>query len=453
MIQFYSCRIVSHIKLVPALQIPRGINSKKMKRSMEYNNYNYYQYTSSGHEAANYHFREYHTSTARFDSRHVRSQGFDRTLTEIRKWESATDCQKLKERQEGQFLDFTIMSYNVLAQQYLETMPYLYSKCYREDLEWPIRQQRLLDQFKESEADIVCLQEVEAEHYYETYLPFFKSQGYYGTFKQKTRKKVDGCATFFKRCKFSLKGEHSLEMRKNGKHILNRDNIALISILAPLKNPSKEICIVNTHLLYNPKREDVRLAQLQLLLAEIDHVAFRDATYLPVVFCGDLNLSPSSSLYSFLSQGRLKYEHLEQKKLTNNGSKIVGKTFLPKDLHISDSCQHLKALEKRNCIEKAVFSSGTLTHALAFKSVYNSDKFPKAHMASTYQNDWTLVDYILYSENGEELDEPEKRELTLLKRLRLPTDEDCKKLGPLPNSQNGSDHYHLEAKFRWHFNK
>ena len=58
-----------------------------------------------------------------------------------------------------------------------------------------------------------------------------------------------------------------------------------------------------------------------------------------------------------------------------------------------------------------------------------------------------------YSENGEELDEPEKRELTLLKRLRLPTDEDCKKLGPLPNSQNGSDHYHLEAKFRWHFNK
>ena len=46
------------------------------------------------------------------------------------------------------------MSYNVLAQQYLETMPYLYSKCYREDLEWPIRQQRLLDHFKESEADV-----------------------------------------------------------------------------------------------------------------------------------------------------------------------------------------------------------------------------------------------------------------------------------------------------------
>ena len=123
-----------------------------------------------------------------------------------------------------------------------------------------------------SNADIVCLQEVDADYYYNTYLSYFQSQGYDGVFKQKTQEKIDGCATFFKKCKFSLKENHSLEMLKNGIDLLNRDNIALISILTPFKNPDKQICIVNTHLLYNRKREDVRLAQLQVLLAEINRV-------------------------------------------------------------------------------------------------------------------------------------------------------------------------------------
>ncbi|KAK2721533.1 hypothetical protein QYM36_003729 [Artemia franciscana] len=238
-------------------------------------------------------------------------------LTEIRKWETPRNCQKPKEDQEAQPLNFTIMSYNVLAQGYIETMPYLYGKCNEENLKWPDRKNRLFNQFKISNADSVCLQEVEADHYCKTYLSYFQSQGYDGVFKQKTQGKIDGCATFFKKCKFSLKENHSLEMRKNGIDLLNRDNIALISILTPIKNPDKQICIVNTHLLYNRKREDVRLAQLQILLAEINRVTCKNTNYFPVILCGDLNLTPSSKLYSFLSQGRLKYEHLDIKELTD----------------------------------------------------------------------------------------------------------------------------------------
>jgi len=55
-------------------------------------------------------------------------------LTDIRKWEYARNFQRPKENQESQSLDFTIMSYNVLAQKYLETMPYLYYKCIEENL-------------------------------------------------------------------------------------------------------------------------------------------------------------------------------------------------------------------------------------------------------------------------------------------------------------------------------
>jgi len=136
---------------------------------------------------------------------------------------------------------------------------------------------------------------------------------------KKPKERLMDVPLFFKKCKFSLKEDHSLEMRKKGINILNRNNIALISILTPFKNPDKQICIVNTDLLYNRKREDIRLAQLQILLAEINRVACKNTNYFPVILCGDLNLTPSSKLYSFLSQGRLMYAHLDIKKLTNCG--------------------------------------------------------------------------------------------------------------------------------------
>ena len=60
-------------------------------------------------------------------------------LTEIRKWENASNCQRPKENQESQSLDFKIMSYNVLAQKYLKTMLYLYYKCIEENLKWPVK--------------------------------------------------------------------------------------------------------------------------------------------------------------------------------------------------------------------------------------------------------------------------------------------------------------------------
>lgn len=56
--------------------------------------------------------------------------------------------------------------------------------------------------------------------------------------------------------------------------LLSRDNIGVMVKLAPRLAPDNPIVVVTTHLLYNPKRTDIRLAQMQLLLAEIDRFAF-----------------------------------------------------------------------------------------------------------------------------------------------------------------------------------
>lgn len=46
---------------------------------------------------------------------------------------------------------------------------------------------------------------------------------------------------------------------------LDRDNIALIVQLLHRKT-NQFICVANTHILFNPKRGDIKLAQLKILL-------------------------------------------------------------------------------------------------------------------------------------------------------------------------------------------
>lgn len=62
-----------------------------------------------------------------------------------------------------------------------------------------------------------------------------------------------------------------------------------------------ELIVATTHLLYNPKRGDIKLAQTQLILAEIEKMAYikhnpltLQPEYLPIIFAGDMNYSPEN---------------------------------------------------------------------------------------------------------------------------------------------------------------
>ena len=52
-----------------------------------------------------------------------------------------------------------------------------------------------------------------------------------------------------------------------GERPLNRDNIGLLAKFADRNRPEKLLCVATTHLLYNPRRVDVRLAQIAVMLA------------------------------------------------------------------------------------------------------------------------------------------------------------------------------------------
>lgn len=96
--------------------------------------------------------------------------------------------------------------------------------------------------------------------------------GYTGIYKRRTGIRVDGCAIYYN-ANLKLIDHIKVEFLKPSVALLNRDNIGLIAKFAPKNHPSREFIIATTHLLYNPKRNDVRAEQMKLFFAEIDRLS------------------------------------------------------------------------------------------------------------------------------------------------------------------------------------
>ncbi|PPD80639.1 hypothetical protein GOBAR_DD22426 [Gossypium barbadense] len=147
---------------------------------------------------------------------------------------------------------FTVLSYNILSDTYASSE--LYSYCPSWALSWPYRRQNLLREIVGYRADIVCLQEVQNDHFEEFFAPELDKHGYQALYKRKTNEvyggnihTIDGCATFFRRDRFSHVKKYEVEFNKAAQSLtevavqttqkkaaLNRlvkDNVALIVVL------------------------------------------------------------------------------------------------------------------------------------------------------------------------------------------------------------------------------
>ena len=170
----------------------------------------------------------------------------------------------------------------------------------------------------------------------------------------------DGCATFFKQSVFELDSVVPVEYHHPGVDVLNRDNVALLLRLRPVQgNRHSQIVVANTHLLYNPKRGDVKLAQIMVLMAELDRIAYIPQTcqsqqkMYPSIVLGDFNSVPYSKLYQLLDRGKLMYEgevmqdFTGQERDSYGESRYFGREVIPKNVGITDNCQYVAELEHR----------------------------------------------------------------------------------------------------------
>ncbi|XP_034088179.1 protein angel homolog 2-like isoform X1 [Gymnodraco acuticeps] len=399
-----------------------------------------------------------------------------------RHWQSSSPPCSTEPRPPGSSaeFDFSVMSYNILSQQLLQENIYLYRHCPPAVLSWDYRLPNLLAEIQQHDADILCLQEVQEDHYVEQIKPALQALGYQCEFKKRTGSKPDGCAVIFKSSRLSLLSSNPVEYFQRGDALLDRDNVGLVLLLRPKdarsqSDASSFICVANTHLLYNPRRGDIKLAQLAILLAEINRLSrLPDGSTNPVVLCGDFNSTPRSPLYSFLANGSLKYKGLQSSMVSGQELIPRGKRFLTaplwsQTLGISPQCQYessrppadsspsvegaISNLPVEDLASKAAYAiqhRARIQHTLKLHSSYDhllQDGRPE--ITTCHSNTATNVDYIMYTpELVPPPSFPGGRGLTLLGRLSLVGQSELKKVNGLPNQNHSSDHLPIFARFR-----
>ncbi|XP_030553167.1 carbon catabolite repressor protein 4 homolog 4 isoform X2 [Rhodamnia argentea] len=218
-------------------------------------------------------------------------------------------------------------------------------------LRWKARSQAILTILKNLGADFLCLQEVDE------YDGFYKGKmeilGYSGLYIQRSGQKRDGCGIFYKQDRAELVLEEkmdyndlvspiedykdgsankdSLEQSNGDRNIhknpastnapenrgdpndprvrLKRDCVGILAAFR-LKDLSRHVIVVaNTHIYWDPKWADVKLAQAKYLLSRL--AQFRDLVSdkfdcIPaVIVAGDFNSTPGDEVYQCLVSGDL----------------------------------------------------------------------------------------------------------------------------------------------------
>lgn len=244
---------------------------------------------------------------------------------------------------------FQAVCYNILCDKYATASQYGYAASWA--LEWAYRKDLIKQQLLESKADIICLQEVDLDGFQEYFMPELAVAEYKGVYQPKSRaktmteserKKVDGCATFFKSSKFAMLDKHILDFSSSAiqredfkrtadifNRVMPKDNIAVITFLEN-KQTGTRLIVANVHITWDPQFKDVKLVQVAMLMEEINNQAtkwsnfpatkdsesntppppaYSENTQIPLIICGDFNSIAESGVYELLSRGTVGSDH------------------------------------------------------------------------------------------------------------------------------------------------
>lgn len=241
---------------------------------------------------------------------------------------------------------FTVLSYNILADLYASRNAHRYTPAWA--LTWEYRRQNLLNEIIGYNADILCLQEVQSDHF-DTFLkPEMAKCGYSAVYKKKTKEVytgnqyiIDGCAIFFRHDKFKEIVKYELEFDRTPLSVvemlepyqrnevcfrLMKGNIAIVLILESIENDrvhddvKSRICVANTHIHADSSFPDAKLFQVVNFIKGLEKIS---DSHIPLLICGDMNSLPRSDPHKFVVDGKVRrvynkfrdplgiYKHLE----------------------------------------------------------------------------------------------------------------------------------------------
>jgi CCR4-NOT transcription complex subunit 6 len=344
---------------------------------------------------------------------------------------------------------FTVLSYNILSEAYATSESYAY--CPSWALSWPYRRQNLLREIVGYRADVVCLQEVQSNHFEEFFSPELDKHGYQALYKRKTAEvftgnshTVDGCATFFRRDRFSHVKKYEVEFNKAAQSLtdavvpntqkkvaLNRlvkDNVALIVVLEAkfsnqgVDNAGKRqlVCVANTHVNVHPELQDVKIWQVHTLLKGLEKIAA--SADIPMLVCGDFNSVPGSAPHALLAMGKVDLGHPD---LQNDPLNILRPT--------SKLTHQLPLVSAYSSFARMGVGLGLEQQRRRMDPSTNEPIF--THCTRDFIG---TFDYIFYSADC----------LSVEALLELLDEESLRKDTALPSPEWSSDHIALLAEFR-----
>lgn len=344
---------------------------------------------------------------------------------------------------------FTVLSYNILSDVYATSESYSY--CPSWALSWPYRRQNLLREIVGYRADIVCLQEVQSDHFEEFFGPELDKHGYQALFKRKTAEvfngninTIDGCATFFRRDRFSHVKKYEVEFNKAAQSLtdalvpsvqkktalsrLVKDNVALIVVLEAkfinqvIDNPGKRqlVCVANTHVNVPQELKDVKLWQVHTLLKGLEKIAA--SANIPMLVCGDFNAIPGSAPHALLAMGKVDPMHPDL---------VVDPLGILRPL--SKLAHQLPLVSAYSSFARMGVGLGLEQHRRRMDPSTNEPLF-----TNCTRDFIGTLDYIFYSADS----------LTVESLLELLDEDSLRKDTALPSPEWSSDHIALLAEFR-----
>ncbi|XP_065115375.1 2',5'-phosphodiesterase 12 [Paramisgurnus dabryanus] len=250
-----------------------------------------------------------------------------------------------------------VVSYNILADIYAQTdlsKTVLYPYCAPYALEIDYRQNLIKKELSGYNADIICLQEVDKGIFTDSLCPALDAFGMDGVFKIKERQH-EGLATFFRRSQFKWLSQYDIviseALRTDPLHqellekvstnpnlkekIENRSTSLQVTVLQSLCDPSRIMCVGNTHLYWHPNGGNVRLVQMAVALKHIKQVVTENHPGAAVMFSGDFNSTPSSGLVQLVCQGSITENHDDW---ASNGPEELVQIELLNPLQLFSAC-------------------------------------------------------------------------------------------------------------------
>ncbi|KAM7449063.1 CCR4-NOT transcription complex subunit 6-like [Porites harrisoni] len=310
-------------------------------------------------------------------------------------------------------LTFSVMCYNVLCDKYCTRQ--IYGYCPSWALNWEYRKTAILKEILHYGADILSLQEIETEQFFNFFLPELQQHGYDGIFSPKSRartmteedrKYVDGCAIFYRTSKFSFVKEYLIEFNQLAmanasgaddmlNRVMTKDNIGIAALLelkegfsnygSHINMPRQQVLVSNVHIHWDPEFKDVKLIQTVMLMHELMNImqeinpgfmvqggknGTAPSKSIPLVFCGDLNSLPNSGAVEFLDNGRVRSDHGDFLDMKYEG--------------------FLSRLSNGKNGEK----SGDLTHCFKLQRAYSEEQMKYSNLTYSFTG---VIDYIYFT--------------------------------------------------------